>query len=256
MRSDVIERKEAQPQDSSGWDQWLRARLSTELKSLHTALGRLLGEERAKLERKTNDFAAKLARLSGAVDVLRGAAAPPTPKFPTVKAWQENVVYHEGDIVARDGSTYQAQRDTARAPGSQDWTCLAVAGAGFTVRGTYDVHEKYKHLDVVVVGGSSFASLKDNPGPCPGDDWQLLVSRGSRGSKGPSGERGIMGLRGERGEAAPKIQSWCIDKARYTATPIHSDGTLDYRFRESCHKRGIHLSSQAPICAGALRTKD
>jgi integrase len=31
---------------------------------------------------------------------------------------------------------------------------------------------------------------------------------------------------------------------------------LDYRFRESCHKRGIHLSFQAPICAGALRMKD
>jgi len=31
---------------------------------------------------------------------------------------------------------------------------------------------------------------------------------------------------------------------------------LDHRFRESCHKRGIHLSFQAPICAGALRTKD
>ena len=30
---------------------------------------------------------------------------------------------------------------------------------------------------------------------------------------------------------------------------------LDYRFRESCHKRGIHLSFQAPMC-GALRTKD
>jgi DNA processing protein len=30
-------------------------------------------------------------------------------------------------------------------------------------------------------------------------------------------------------------------------------GALDYRFRESCHKRGIHLSFQAPICAGALR---
>jgi hypothetical protein len=31
---------------------------------------------------------------------------------------------------------------------------------------------------------------------------------------------------------------------------------LDYRFRESCHKQGIHLSFQAPMCAGALRTKD
>ena len=32
---------------------------------------------------------------------------------------------------------------------------------------------------------------------------------------------------------------------------------LDDRFRESCHKRGIHLLFQAPICVrGALRTKD
>ena len=30
--------------------------------------------------------------------------------------------------------------------------------------------------------------------------------------------------------------------------------TID--FRESCHKQGIHLSFQAPMCAGALRTKD
>jgi integrase len=34
------------------------------------------------------------------------------------------------------------------------------------------------------------------------------------------------------------------------------DINLDHRFRESCHKRGIHLSFQAPICAGTLRTKD
>jgi len=33
-------------------------------------------------------------------------------------------------------------------------------------------------------------------------------------------------------------------------------GVLDYRFRESCHKQGIHLSFQAPMYAGALRTKD
>ena len=32
---------------------------------------------------------------------------------------------------------------------------------------------------------------------------------------------------------------------------------LDDRFHESCHKRGIHLSSQTPISAvGGLETKD
>ena len=191
--------------------------MDIELHSLHRALGQLLAEEREKLERKTSDFAIKLAKLSGAVDILRGAQPPPPAKFPNVKVWQEDTVHHEGENVAFAGGTYQATKDTARAPGSRDWTCLAVAGAGFTVRGTYDGNEKYKHLDVVMMNGSSFVALKDNPGPCPGDDWHLLASRGSRGSKG---------LRGERGAAAPTIQSWCIDRTRYTATPIMADGTL------------------------------
>jgi hypothetical protein len=30
------------------------------------------------------------------------------------------------------------------------------------------------------------------------------------------------------------------------------DYILDYRFRESCHKRGFHLSFQAPMCAGGI----
>ena len=37
---------------------------------------------------------------------------------------------------------------------------------------------------------------------------------------------------------------------------MQDERTLDYRFRESCHKQGIHLSFQAPMYAGALRTKD
>src|SRR5262249_31287180 len=120
------------------------------------------------------------------------------------------------------GGTYQAKRDTARAPGSQDWVCLAVAGAGFTVRGTYYGGEEYKRLDVVMVNGSSFVALRDAPGPCPGEDWHLLASRGSRGERGPVG---LGGARGERGEAAPSIRSWEIDRARYVATPVMSDGS-------------------------------
>ena len=76
-----------------------------------------------------------------------------------------------------------------------------------------------------MTGGSSFVALKDAPGPCPGDDWHLLASRGSRGSRGAEGARGIMGLRGERGAAALTIQSWELDRARYTATPRMSDGS-------------------------------
>jgi hypothetical protein len=34
-----------------------------------------------------------------------------------------------------------------------------------------------------------------------------------------------MGLRGEPGLGAPLIRAWEIDRARYTATPIMSDGS-------------------------------
>src|SRR5262249_35359194 len=158
------------------------------------ALGELLSTERREfgdlLERRTKKFELKLAELTGAVDILRGAQPPPPAQFPSVKAFSADTIYHEGDIVAFAGGTYQAAKDTARAPGSQDWICLADAGAGFTIRSTYDDDEEYKHLDVVMTNGSSFVALKDAPGPCPGDDWQLLASRGSRGDRGLKGRAG------------------------------------------------------------------
>jgi len=205
-----------------------RAQLTVELKGLHTALGQLLAEERQKLERKTSEFEIKIAKLTGAIDVLRGAAPPPLAKFPSVTAYCPDLIYHEREVVSFNGGCYQATKDTARAPGTNDdWICLAASGSSLNVRGTYDSAETYKHLDIVMINGSSFVALKDNPGRCPDSgNWHLLASRGSRGSRG---ERGIMGLRGERGAAAPvvpTIQSWMIDRARYTATPMMSDGSI------------------------------
>jgi hypothetical protein len=209
----------------------LHAHLDIERETLHRALGEVLATERAKfgdqLERKTSALEIKLAKLSGAVDILSGKA-PPRAEFPSVKAWEPDVVFHENDVVTFAGSTYQALRDTARVPTTQDWRCLVAGGndgRGFVVRGTYDSNAEYHYLDVVALNGSSFVALKNSPSLCPGDDWQLLASRGSRGHRGESGERGIMGMRGEPGLGAPLIRAWEIDRARYTATPIMSDGS-------------------------------
>jgi hypothetical protein len=211
--------------DWSGWEKWLRSHLDIEREVMIEAFGEALGITRQELRDRISALELKLAELAGAIDILRGLQPPPPAKFPVIDAWRPDTVFHEGAIVAFAGGTWQAQRDTARVPGAQDWVCLAVAGAGFTIRSTYDGDEEYKHLDVVMTNGSSFVALKDAPGPCPGDDWQLLASRGSRGHQGPSGERGLMGLRGERGQAAPTIRDWQIDRERYVATPLMSDGT-------------------------------
>src|SRR5215831_17025773 len=164
----------SQPDSNAvAWDRWFRSSLERELGALHRALGQCLAEERRKfgdqLERKTSALELKMAKLSGAVDVLRGAQPPPPANFPSVKAWSEDMIYHEGEIVTFAGGTWQAQRDTARAPGTRDWVCLAASGKSLTVRGTSDSAVEYHHLDIAMINGSSFVALKDAPGPCPGD---------------------------------------------------------------------------------------
>ena len=164
----------------------------------------------------------KLAELTGAIDILRRLQPPPPAKFPVIDAWKPDTIYHAGAIVAFAGGTWQAQRDTARVPGAQDWVCLASAGHSFTVRGTFNETAEYHRLDVVALNGGSFIALKDAPGPCPGSGWQLLASQGKRGVAGEKGERGP---RGDAGLSGATISGWKIDRARYVATPIMSDGS-------------------------------
>jgi len=217
----------------SAWNTWMNSWLDNERavmipwfeKMVVEFCDELLDLIRPQLK-KIGAVELKLAELRGAVDILRGAAPPPPAKFPKVEAWEDGGVYHEGDVVAFAGATYQARRDTAKTPGSADWTCVATAGRSVNICGTYDSSSEYNLFDVVACGGSSFIALKDSPGPCPSSgDWQLLAGRGSRGPAGSRGERGFAGPRGERGQAAPTICAWEVDRASYAATAIMSDGS-------------------------------
>jgi hypothetical protein len=92
--------------------------------------------------------------------------------------------------------------------------------------GTYREGEVYSFLNIVALGGSSFIARQDDPGPCPGEGWQLIASAGRPGKQGPKGERGEAGSRGERGPQAATIIGWKIDRERYSATPIMSDNSV------------------------------
>jgi hypothetical protein len=48
---------------------------------------------------------------------------------------------------------------------------------------------------------------------------------GKRGAAGEKGERGPPGPRGDAGASGATICGWKIDRARYLATPVMSDGT-------------------------------
>src|SRR5262249_32555765 len=58
------------------------------------------------------------------------------------------------------------------------------------VRGTFAPNVNYACGDIVARDGATFIARKDNPGPCPGDGWQLMAKQGARGVAGPRGERG------------------------------------------------------------------
>jgi hypothetical protein len=134
--------------------------------------------------------------------------------MPIAVAWADRIHY-QGDIVTHDGATWQAQSDTGRAPPHEDWICLArggtdgVAGASFRMMGTWRADLDYTALDVAVLNGGAFCAKRDNPGPCPGDGWQLLASQGKQGKPG---EKGAQGAKGDRGEPGPAVVAMTVDR--------------------------------------------
>src|SRR5215831_5482531 len=81
--------------------------------------------------------------------------------------------------------------------------------------GTHNPNAKYSINDVVAKEGGSFIARKNDPGPCPGNDWQLFARQGARGIAGPPGERGPSGR---------SIVSWKVDRQHFLVIPIMSDG--------------------------------
>jgi len=83
------------------------------------------------------------------------------------------------------------------------------------IKGTHNPRDEYRIGDLVAKDGASFVARKDNPGPCPGEGWQLMARQGGRGIAGP---------RGERGKDAPVIEKWLVNRQDFTVRPIYSNG--------------------------------
>jgi Collagen triple helix repeat (20 copies) len=156
----------------------------------------------------------------------RGEQGPPG-RLPIAKLWQQDEVCYAGDVVIHDGGTWQALRDTGLPPGGKDWACLASAGRDARtpqVKGTFDPEAAYVALDIVALNANSFIARRDNPGPCPGEGWQVMT-QGKRGVAGERGAQGERGTKGDPGERGATIKGWKLDRERYVATPVMSDGS-------------------------------
>lgn len=143
-------------------------------------------------------------------------------KLGMVRAWEDGVFY-EAAVVTFDGAVYQAQRDTGRAPPHEDWLCIVARGepgasaTDIDVTGTFDVTRTYRKLNVVALNGGSFIAKRDDPGPCPGDGWQLVASQGNRGKPGDA-------MKGDPGRPGPAVRSIEVDDEGML-TLTNADGT-------------------------------
>src|SRR5215471_16313982 len=122
--------------------------------ALTMAIGQAMGENRIKARKELTDAIEELERrLAGMLVELREHLHQSTPgKFPVVKTWREESVVYQGELISHRGSLWQAQRDTAKAPGGSDWACVARRGRDAitpVVRGNFDVNECYATLDIV-----------------------------------------------------------------------------------------------------------
>jgi hypothetical protein len=89
-------------------------------------------------------------------------------------------------------------------------------GRSFAIRGTWTAKTEYRSLDVVMLNGASFVARADNPGPCPGEGWQMLSEKGRAGERGQPGAKGLPG----RGLAGATVNEQGL------LTLTHDDGSI------------------------------
>lgn len=194
--------------------------------SYSEALERALGEIIAKARDDATTVLAEVrtalekaeARIAEA-ETMRGPPGPPG-QLPIAKEWTDTVHY-EGDVRTHEGALWQATRDTGRAPPHDDWICLAAPGADAREMkpcGTYEPGGTYHRLNVVALNGASFVAKKDDPGPCPGEDWQLMAQQGKRGLPGEPGKPGLPGRPG------PAVKALRVDD-NGMLTLVNADGS-------------------------------
>lgn len=146
-------------------------------------------------------------------------------KLPVARAWADQV-YRDGDVTTHRGALWQATRDTGKEPPHADWICLAERGADgasateIEVRGTFDPEASYGRLNIVALNGAAFIARTDDPGPCPGENWQVIAMRGKPGPPGEA-KRGDPGTRGLPG---PAVRSLDID-GQGLLTLTNADGS-------------------------------
>jgi hypothetical protein len=166
--------------------------------------------------------------LKERVIALEARVKQPAP-LPVARQWIANTAALAGEMFAHHGALWQAKTNTGQEPQEgANWLCVSAPGRdgepgrSLRTRGLYRRDGNYKELDVVVLNGSSFVAKCDNPGECPGENWQVNALVGKRGEPG---DRGLQGRQADVAalEKRCAISSWATGDD-YVATPTYPNG--------------------------------
>lgn len=194
------------------WNQWITGWLDNERAAMIPWFEKQLEKFGDELLDLIEPQLKKITKLEGAIDSLS----------------RETVKSADADMERRGLEDRISQLEVKLAEMSGAVSILRGRGipGALRVRGTHDPSTEYHALDVVALNGGSFVARRDAPGPCPGDDWQLLASAGKRGARGERGAQGFAGPAGRDGADAPLWSSVSFDPKRRAFMARMSDGSL------------------------------
>jgi hypothetical protein len=211
-RTDPIQPSYTTDEVWAAWENWME-----------DAIGEVIGEITGRLEQRVKAMELQLAETRGALDVLRHGA------LDVLRAKKGSSTDNVNETIDKIRTDFQEkvkeiELRLAETIGTVDVLRGKGVPGALHVRGTFDSGATYCLNDVVATGGSSWVALKDTPGTIPGPGWQLIASQGKRGVAGEKGDRGERGPQGSPGLSGATIREWKIDRERYVATPVMSDG--------------------------------
>jgi hypothetical protein len=170
------------------WGKERRA-IAAEAEAIIATMRAKIAELSTKFERMIAEKLATLRDGAQGSPGEQGQQGPPgrDGRLHLVREWF-GAVHYAGDLVHHDGSLWQCTRDTGHPPPHPDWSCIArrgVDGRTPVIRGTWSPEQTYERLDIIARDGTAFIARRDNPGNCPGEDWQLLAMPRQKGGARP-----------------------------------------------------------------------
>jgi hypothetical protein len=237
--SDTIKTRAVRPtQETTDWEAWLAARMDEPFKTFGEEVVEAISQQIADpLDKRIRALELELAQTRGALDVLRDGALD---VLRDKGASRTDNVNETIDKIRTDfqEKVKEIELRLAETIGTVDVLRGKGVPGALHVRGTFNSGATYCLNDLVAHNGGSWVAKKDNPGPIPSENWQLVASQGKRGvqgERGPAGPAGIpptfmgatVGRRGMEIETSagpiPLVKSVAVDAQNFTLKLIAAD---------------------------------